>query len=98
MSSFFRIIKQSMSWQGEYIFFLRYVKIADATHNGIPSGFCFGVVCGVLAPTGLGGLFGVAAEYTGVVCLEMCCKDSHRVLQWASSVFSTVEHQNYFKI
>ena len=43
-------------------------------------------MCSVLAPTGLGGLFGVAVEYTGAVCLEMCCKDSRGVLQGMSSV------------
>ena len=75
-----------------------YKKIADATHYDIPSGFCLSVVCGVLAPTGLGGLFGVAVEYTGVVCFELCSKDSRGVLQGALSVSSTVEHQKYFKI
>ena len=59
------------------------MKIADATHNDIPSGFCIDVVCGVLSPTGLGCVFGVAIEYTSIVCLEMCNKESLGVLHGA---------------
>ena len=38
---------------------MQIVKIADAIYDDIPSGFCFVAVCGVLAPTGLGGLYDV---------------------------------------